>query len=122
MPLLKSALAALAILLLLAHGAQAEPTKNRVAWITVPTSLAPILFAKPQLARHLGTSYTVEPLRFAGSSQMTTALASGDLDIAELSYSSFAYAVRNANMSDLRVSATRSRTASATTTRRSTRC
>jgi sulfonate transport system substrate-binding protein len=92
-----------ASLLLLAPAARAEPLKIRVAWITVPTSLAPILFAKPQLARHLGTSYTVEPQHFAGSSQMTTALASGDLDIAELSYSSFAYAVVNAHMSDLRV-------------------
>ena len=101
----KAAFAVLAAALLLWHGAvaQAEPTKIRIAWITVPTSLAPILFAKPQLARHLGTAYTIEPLRFAGSSQMTTALASGDLDIAEFSYSSFAYAVRNANMSDLRV-------------------
>ncbi len=88
---------------LLAHGAAAEPLKIRVAWITVPTSLAPILFAKPELARHLNSSYTVEPTRFAGSSQMTTALAAGELDIAELSYSSFAFAVENGHMSDLRV-------------------
>ena len=94
---------ALAALALVAQGAAAEPLKIKVAWITVPTSLAPILFAKPELARHLGTSYTVEPLRFAGSSQMTTALASGDLDIAEMSYSSFAFAVENGHMSDLRV-------------------
>jgi NitT/TauT family transport system substrate-binding protein len=100
---LKLAIALAAALMLAQTGAQAEPLKIRIAWITVPTSLAPILFAKPQLARHLGTSYTVEPLRFSGSSQMTAALASGDLDIAELSYSSFAYAVRNAHMDDLRV-------------------
>ncbi|HXQ53960.1 MAG TPA: ABC transporter substrate-binding protein [Stellaceae bacterium] len=97
------AAALVAALLTLAPGARAEPLKIRVAWITVPTSLAPILFAKPQLARHLGSSYTVEPQHFAGSSQMTTALASGDLDIAEMSYSSFAFAVVNAHMSDLRV-------------------
>ena len=105
MTLPKSLLTIIAAALLLwqSGAAQAEPLKIRVAWITVPTSLAPILFAKPQLARHLGTSYSVDPLRFQGSSQMTTALASGDLDIAELSYSSFAYAIRNANMSDLRV-------------------
>jgi len=102
-PKIAFAVLAAALLLWQSGAAQAEPLKIRVAWITVPTSLAPILFAKPQLARHLGTSYTVEPLRFQGSSQMTTALASGDLDIAELSYSSFAYAIRNANMSDLRV-------------------
>jgi sulfonate transport system substrate-binding protein len=104
MAFLKATTAISAAALLLWHAsARAEPLKIRVAWITVPTSLAPILFAKPQLARHFGASYTVEPLRFNGSSQMTTALASGDLDIAELSYSSFAYAIRNANMGDLRV-------------------
>lgn len=90
-------------LLLAAPAARAEPLKLRVAWITVPTSLAPILHEKPQLARHLGTSYVVEPQRFAGSSQMTAALAAGDLDIAEFSYSSFAYAVENGHMRDLRV-------------------
>jgi len=103
MRLSRTALCAAASLLLWHGTATAEPLALRIAWITVPTSLAPILFAKPELARHLGTSYTIEPLRFSGSSQMTTALASGDLDIAELSYSSFAYAVRNAHMDDLRV-------------------
>jgi sulfonate transport system substrate-binding protein len=96
--------AALAAALLTAASARAaEPLKIRVAWITVPTSLAPILAEKPALARHLGLSYTVDPLRFAGSSQMTSGLASGDLDIAELSYSSFAFAALNAHMSDLRI-------------------
>ncbi|MGH7089496.1 MAG: ABC transporter substrate-binding protein, partial [Stellaceae bacterium] len=95
---------ALALALLLAAPiARAEPLKLRVAWITVPTSLAPILHDKRELARHLGTSYVVEPQRFAGSSQMTAALAAGDLDIAEFSYSSFAYAVENGHMRDLRV-------------------
>ena len=93
----------LAALLIAAAGARAEPLKIRVAWITAPTSLAPLLSAKPELAKHLGKSYTVDATRFQGSSAMTTALASGDLDIAELSYSSFAYAIQNGNMSDLRI-------------------
>ncbi len=98
-------IAAVAFLAALWAGASeaAEPLKIRIGWITVPTSLAPILFAKPELALHLGKSYTVEPLRFTGSSAMTTALASGDLDIAELSYSSFGYALQNAHMEDLRI-------------------
>jgi sulfonate transport system substrate-binding protein len=95
--------AAAALAFLLAAPATAEPLKVRIGWITVPTSLSPLLSMKPELARHLGTSYAVEPVRFAGSSQMTTALAAGDLDIAELSYSSFAFAVENGHMSDLRV-------------------
>jgi NitT/TauT family transport system substrate-binding protein len=100
--IIAGALTALAVLIAGA-AANADPVKIRVAWITVPTSLAPILFVKPELAPHLGKTYTLEPQRFAGSSAMTTALAAGDLDIAELSYSSFGYALQNARMDDLRV-------------------
>jgi sulfonate transport system substrate-binding protein len=96
-------MAALAALLIALPGARAEPLKIRVAWITVPTSLAPILAVKPELAPHLGKSYAIEAMRFQGSSAMTTALASGDLDIAELAYSSFAYAIQNGDMADLRI-------------------
>jgi len=105
MALLRGIAASLAVVGLLACGtaARAAPVKIRIGWITVPTSLAPILFAKPELAPHLGKSYMVEPMHFNGSSAMTTALASGDLDIAELSYSSFAYAIQNAHMMDLRI-------------------
>jgi sulfonate transport system substrate-binding protein len=94
---------AVAALLALGTAAQAEPLKVRIGWITVPTSLAPILFARPELAPHLGKSYVVDPIRFGGSSAMMTALASGDLDIGELSYSSFGYAIQNARMEDLRL-------------------
>jgi NitT/TauT family transport system substrate-binding protein len=95
--------AAVAALLMALAGARAEPLKIRIAWITVPTSLAPILSVKPDLATHFGKSYTVEATRFQGSSAMTTALASGELDIAELAYSSFAYAIQNGSMADLRI-------------------
>ena len=109
--------------LLLWHGtATAEPLKLRIAWITVPTSLAPILFAKPELARHLGTSYTVEALRFSGSSQMTTALASGDLDIAERAIPLSPMPCATRTWTIFASLPTRSRTASATITRRNTRC
>ncbi|MDH7799215.1 MULTISPECIES: ABC transporter substrate-binding protein [unclassified Beijerinckia] len=81
----------------------AEPIKIRIAWMAAPTNLAPILFAKPGIAKHLGKSYTVEPIRFNGSPQMITAMGAGELDIALFSYSSFALAVENARMKDLRV-------------------
>lgn len=80
-----------------------EPTKLRIAWITVPTALAPILAAKPDLTRHLGKSYTIEAIHFAGTTPMVTALATGDLDIAELSYSSLGLAIQNGHMTDLRM-------------------
>jgi hypothetical protein len=42
--------------------------------------------------RHYGRSYTVETVRFQGTPPMITALAAGELDIADLAYSSFALA------------------------------
>lgn len=83
--------------------ARADPVKLRIGWITVPISLAPIMSAKQDVTRHLGKSYTIEAIHFAGTTPQITALASGDLDIAELSYSSFALAIQNAHMDDLRM-------------------
>jgi sulfonate transport system substrate-binding protein len=80
----------------------AEPVKIRIAWIAAPANLAPILFAKEGIARHLGKSYVLEPIRFGGSPQVITAIAAGELDIALLAYSSFALAIENAKMEDLR--------------------
>src|ERR1700712_5270142 len=97
------AASALLLLLLVAGAARAEPLKIRVGWITVPTSLSPILFAKPELATHLGKSYTVEPIHFAGTSPMITALASGDLDIGEMAFASLGFAIQNAKLHDLRI-------------------
>lgn len=94
-----TALAAMAV----TATAWAAPVKIRTGWITVPTSLAPILFAKPGLATHLGKTYTLEPIHFAGTAPMISALASGDLDIAELAFASFALAVQNGHMTDLRI-------------------
>ncbi|HEX4192969.1 MAG TPA: ABC transporter substrate-binding protein [Stellaceae bacterium] len=88
---------------LLAGGANADPVKIRAGWSNTPTALAPVIFAKPELAQHLGKTYTMEPVHFAGSAPEITALASGDLDIATLAPSSMASAIENAHMSDLRV-------------------
>ena len=81
----------------------AEPLKIRVAWIVPATNIASILFAKPELAKHLGRSYTMEPVRFQGTPPMITALAVDDIDVALLGYSSLNLAVLNAGMSDLRI-------------------
>jgi NitT/TauT family transport system substrate-binding protein len=79
-----------------------DPVKIRIGWIAAPANLAPILFAKDGIAQHLGKSYTLEPLRFNGSSPMVLAIANGELDIALLAYSSFALAIENGKMEDLR--------------------
>ena len=83
--------------------ASGEPVKLRLAWIVTPPELEPVLFEKPGLAKHLGTSYTVEPVHFQGTSAMITGLAAGEIDIAPLAYPSFAIAIINAKMNDLRI-------------------
>lgn len=75
----------------------------KIGWIAVPPSLVPILSSEPTLATNLGKTYTIETTRFAGSSAMITALATGDVDMAELAYASFGLAIQNAHMSDLRI-------------------
>ena len=102
---LRSWMIALAALGIVSSGTSRadEPLKIKIGWITVPTSLAPILFAKPELAIHHGKTYDIEPVHFAGSAPMITALATGDVDFAELAYASFALAIQNGHMTDIRV-------------------
>src|SRR5579862_2198289 len=83
--------------------ALADPVKLRVGWSDVPSSLTPILDEKPELAPHLGKSYTLDPIHFGGTAPMITALATGDLDVSEMSFGSFGLAIQNAHMTDLRV-------------------
>jgi sulfonate transport system substrate-binding protein len=83
--------------------ASVEPVKIRLAWVASPPELPPILFVHPGIARHLGQSYTVEPLHFQGTSPMITGFAAGEVDIGPIAYPSFASAVQNAGMSDFRI-------------------
>jgi sulfonate transport system substrate-binding protein len=48
-------------------------------------------------------SYTAEATRFAGTPPVITALAAGELDVGPLAFSSFALAIQNARMDDLRI-------------------
>lgn len=95
--------AAMALILAPAASIADEPTKLRIGWITVPIALAPIMAAKQDVTRHFGKTYTLEAIHFAGSTPQITALATGDLDIAELAFASFALAIQNAHMDDLRM-------------------
>src|SRR5262247_3597847 len=105
MRLLKSALIgtiAAALVGIAAAPAQ-QPVKIRGAWVAPVTNWASILLEKKDLARHLGKSYTLEPVRFAGTPPMVTALANGELEVANLAYSTLAIAIQNAGMDDLRI-------------------
>ncbi len=80
-----------------------QPVKIRVAWTAPVSNWASILLEKKDLAKHLGKSYTLEPVRYAGTPLMITALANGELEIANLAYSTIAIAIKNAGLEDLRV-------------------
>jgi NitT/TauT family transport system substrate-binding protein len=98
---------AAAILLALGAGtarvANAEPVKIRTAWVVPVANWASLFLAKKELAKHMGQSYVFEDVRFNGTPAMITALATGELEIGDLAYSSLALAVENAGMDDLRV-------------------
>src|SRR3954449_8819947 len=80
--------------LLSASAAQsADPVKIRLSWVAPVTNWASILLEKKDLAQHLGKSYTLEPVRFAGTPPMVTALANGELEVANLAYSTLAIAI-----------------------------
>jgi ABC-type nitrate/sulfonate/bicarbonate transport system substrate-binding protein len=101
---MKRQLIACAVALLLGCvGANADPLNIRISWVAVPNNLPPLFMAKPQMMQHAGKSYTVDPIRFPGTPQSVAALASGDLDIALLTFSSFPLAIQNAGLQDLRV-------------------
>jgi sulfonate transport system substrate-binding protein len=91
-----------ALSLLPLQGRADEPLKLRVGWAVVPAQLTSVLFAKPELLQHYGNSYTVEAIHFRGSTPQITGLAAGELDLAALAYSSFALAIQNAHMQDIR--------------------
>ena len=97
-------IALVAALLVLAQGAsRAEPVKIRVSWIAPLSNWASLLMEKKDLARHMGKSYLLEPVRYSGTPQQITALANNELEIANLAYTTLPIAIHNAGLSDLRV-------------------
>jgi NitT/TauT family transport system substrate-binding protein len=96
-----SGIAALAVLGI--SSAQSEPVKIRAAWVAPVSNWASILLEKKDLAKHFGKSYVLEAVRYPGTPLMITALANGELEIANLAYSTLGIAIQNAGLSDLRV-------------------
>jgi len=98
--------AALAVLALgaastsLAHAQQ--PLKIRMGYVQLPGHLGPILFQdNPNLRavmKHYGKSYTVDPIRFRGTTPQIQAFAAGEIDIGTQSPTSFALAIQNARL------------------------
>jgi sulfonate transport system substrate-binding protein len=84
-------------------GATAEPITVRVSWTVPVSNWMSILLEKKDLMPHLGKSYMLEPTRYTGTPLMITALANGELDIANLTFSAIGLAVQNAGLDDLRI-------------------
>jgi len=93
----------IAALAAIGPAAAGEPLKIRAGYVVVPASMMPVLFIKKDILKHYGQSYTVETIHFSSTSPEVTALATGDLDIASLAFSSFGAAVLNARLDDLRI-------------------
>ena len=89
---------------LLAGAARAaEPVKIRVGWVVPTTDWVLFVSEKRELTRHLGKSYAMEPVRFASSPTVITALANDGIDVGNLALSTLVIAIRNAGIDDLRV-------------------
>ena len=84
-----------------AHGA--EPLKIRASWIVSPSDWAPLLPEKPDLMRHQGKSYVYEPVRYAGTPAVITAMANNEVELGNLAFSSLGIAIQNAGLDDLRI-------------------
>lgn len=103
MRLLKAAILGVLLLVAAVDPARAEPVKIRVGWVVPITDWALLMTEKRDLAQHLGHSYVMEPIHFRSSPEVITALASGELDIGNLAFSTLALAIQNAGLRDLRV-------------------
>jgi NitT/TauT family transport system substrate-binding protein len=81
----------------------AEPVKIRLSYVVPVSNWATMLFRTPGLAKHLGKSYTFEAIHSQGTPQLIQALAAGELEIANMGFTTLPLAVVNAGMQDLRI-------------------
>lgn len=104
--ILKSLVAAALCLMLFAwlgNARAAEPLVIHEGWLGLPNLPEQVVFRKPDILRHYGKAYKVDFVHFTGTSAELTALATGDVNICTLAYSSLASAIINAHLGDLRV-------------------
>src|ERR1700757_1947352 len=94
--------ACLALLLAATGAANADPLKIRTGWVA-PGNWFSIWLQKKDLAKHFGQSYVMEPVHYVGTPPMVTALATNEVDIANLAFSTLGIAIQNAGLSDLRI-------------------
>jgi ABC-type nitrate/sulfonate/bicarbonate transport system substrate-binding protein len=100
---LKTLLALLAATVAAAGAARAEPLLIRNSYVVPVSNWQPLIVEKKDIAKHWGKSYNMEAVRYQGTPPMITALANGELEIANLAYSTLGIAIGNAGIGDLRV-------------------
>ena len=66
------------------RAATADPLNVRIAWVVPVGNWASIIYEKKDLMTHYGKTYVVEPMHFQSTPPMITALAAGELEIADL--------------------------------------
>lgn len=103
----RTTLAAYCVIAALAPDAsRAEPVTIRADWAVIPGQFAPLIPTLPNYApdiyRHYGKSYIVEPIKLQGGGATLTALAAGETDVSTLSPQMLVLGVVNARL-DLRV-------------------
>src|SRR5271155_2774315 len=86
----------------LAGAASAQPVTIRNGWVA-PGNWASIWLQKKDLARHFGQSYVMEPVHYVGTPPMITALATNEVEVTNLAYSTLGIAVGNAGLDNLRI-------------------
>jgi sulfonate transport system substrate-binding protein len=86
--------------------AGADPLNIKVAWSTIPGHFAPLIPTTPKYGpnvyRHYGKSYVVEPIKLRGGGASLTALAAGETNIDNATPPSLVLGVTEAKL-DLRV-------------------
>src|ERR1700742_2256301 len=95
--------ATLAATVMLSGMASADPVTIRTGWVVATSGYTPLQLEKKDLLKHYGTSYVMAPQHFQGTAPQLTAFAGGEIDIATIGYSTFALAVLNAKMNDIRI-------------------
>jgi NitT/TauT family transport system substrate-binding protein len=81
----------------------ADPVKIRLGWAVAPAQIAPIMFDYPGVAKHFGKSYVMEAVRGQGSSVALNQLATGELELAPLTFTQLDPAIRGAGLADFRI-------------------
>jgi sulfonate transport system substrate-binding protein len=100
---LRLALLCGAIALTAPGGATADPVTIRSGFTVATSGYGPMVLEKKEVLAHYGTSYVLEPVHFRSTSLELSALAAGEAELISIAYSTFALAVLNAGMDDIRI-------------------